>query len=102
MNPSPRRRSAPYFTPICTTDDPERLQAAMEKAGAERNLLCPQYDACLDQAAAKKWPGFDCLECEGRHHRPVGHGDPWRRRGDPRGGDPEWTMALGFTRGRTL
>lgn len=52
----------------------------MQRAAEERNLLCPEYDACLTQAGNKKWPGFDCLGCEGRlvkidEVKP----DPWDR-----------------------
>ena len=34
----------------------------------ERNLFCPYYDDCLDQAVRKNWADWDCRGCA---HRSV-------------------------------
>ena len=80
MIPAPRRRAAPYFTPVFSADDDARLLAAMERVATERNLLCPEYDDCLTLAGKKKWPGFDCMGCAGRLVKiNEPRADPWAR-----------------------
>ena len=32
-----------------------------------RNVLCPYYNACLDNAVAKDLPQWDCSTCEHKH-----------------------------------
>jgi Zn-finger protein len=32
----------------------------------ERNVFCPFYRACLDEAVSKTWAYWDCSECEYR------------------------------------
>ena len=33
------------------------------KSAVARRLLCRTYDACLDVAIARDWPGFACTSC---------------------------------------
>lgn len=34
-----------------------------------RNVLCPYYRKCLDQAASQNSPGWDCSSCRHRNER---------------------------------
>jgi hypothetical protein len=34
-----------------------------------RNVSCPHYQRCLDQAAKKNAPGWDCSKCKHRNDR---------------------------------
>ncbi|MBN1103345.1 MAG: hypothetical protein JXL84_08035 [Deltaproteobacteria bacterium] len=35
----------------------------------ERNVFCPFYSACLDEAVSKTWAYWDCSECQYRWTR---------------------------------
>jgi len=49
----------------CSTRAPERRGALVkhEEVGLHRNLLCPDYDACLDDTLRHGWPSWTCGRC---------------------------------------
>ena len=40
-------------------------------AEEQRNLFCPRYDKCLDEAVKKGWNSFSCLHCDDYHAEPT-------------------------------
>lgn len=30
----------------------------------QKNIFCPNYNECLDYAAKRLWPAFDCSQCK--------------------------------------
>ena len=44
---------------------PEPLQNLLSrrKVPRNRNLFCPRYEACLDEAMARGWVSFTCARC---------------------------------------
>ncbi|MBN9688169.1 hypothetical protein NR800_33225 [Corallococcus interemptor] len=40
-----------------------------ETVDDQRNLFCPNYDACLHQVVKKGWEGWSCRGCDLRHFR---------------------------------
>ena len=40
----------------------QRRPRACDKTD-QKNVYCPHYGQCLDQAAKEYWPSWDCSEC---------------------------------------
>ena len=49
----------------CSTRAPRRLGALVkhEEVALHRNLLCAEYDGCLDDALRYAWPSWTCRRC---------------------------------------
>ena len=45
---------------MCSED---KKQPQEVEANGLRNVFCPYYNACLDNAVRKKLPGWDCTRC---------------------------------------
>jgi hypothetical protein len=41
----------------------------LEVVENERNLFCPNYDACLDEVVKQAWDGWTCRHCAFRTSR---------------------------------
>ena len=50
-------------------------------AETHRNLFCPRYDKCLNEAVKKGWPGFSCIQCESFHAAPTAQDKKQRSEG---------------------
>lgn len=54
------------------TPCPSLLPSALrseEAVEAQRNLFCPNYDACLHLAVKRAWDGWSCRQCALRDFR---------------------------------
>ncbi len=40
-------------------------------AEEQRNLFCPRYDKCLNEAVKKGWNSFSCLRCDSYNATPT-------------------------------
>ncbi|QSQ10877.1 MULTISPECIES: hypothetical protein [Myxococcus] len=59
------------------TPCPSPLPTALrdeEAVQAQRNLYCPNYDACLHMVVKRGWEGWSCRNCDLRDFR-VGQPD---------------------------
>jgi hypothetical protein len=62
--PEPKLKLERYRTIFPVPDMPEDSKPSWAAEGyGVRRLTCRRYETCLDYAAAKKWPGFDCTAC---------------------------------------
>ena len=44
--------------------NPSRVPGVEDPEKVERELLCVNYDSCLDLALSKSWKGFSCNDCK--------------------------------------
>jgi hypothetical protein len=63
--PEPKPKLERYRTIFPVPKMPHDSKPSWSAEGfGERRLTCRRYETCLDYAAAKKWPGFDCTACQ--------------------------------------
>jgi len=54
----------------------KKIRRPLNKKG-DRNVLCPYYSDCLDEAVEKSWRYWDCRECSHKTRRDPTIGFHW-------------------------